>query len=65
MISCSPSAALLNPADAAALLELCDRPVKDLWANCSDSANACINTAKWPGIGCDSTKTAIVNMYDS
>jgi len=62
---CSLSEAQLNPVDAAALFDLCDRPGTDLWANCSDSANACINTANWTGIVCDANKTAIVNMYDS
>jgi len=60
----SPSYAQLNPVDAAALFDLCDRPGTDLWTNCSDSANACINTANWPGITCNASKTAIMNMYD-
>jgi len=62
----APSMAQLNPLDAAALFDLCDRPgTSDLWANCSDSANACINTANWAGITCDSNKTSIVMMYAS
>ena len=61
---CSLSEAQLNVVDAAALFDLCDRPGIDLWPNCSDSANACINTANWPGINCDTNKTAIVQMYD-
>ena len=61
---CSLSEALLNPVDAAALRQLCNRPRTDLWTNCSDSANACINSAHWPGITCDATNTSIVNMYD-
>ena len=61
---CSLSEAQLNPVEAAALTDLCDRPVTDLWTNCSDSANACINTAKWLGITCDASKTSIINMYD-
>jgi len=62
---CSLSEALLNPVDATALRELCDRPgTKDLWTNCSDSANACINTANWSGITCDANKTSIIDMYD-
>jgi len=60
---CSPFAAQLNPVDAAALFDLCDRPGTDLWKNCSDSANACTNTANWTGISCDATKTAIVTMF--
>jgi len=60
----SLSEAQLNPVDAAALFDLCDRPVTDLWANCSDSANACIDTVNWPGIDCDATKTAITSMCD-
>ena len=61
---CSPSEAQLNAVDAAALFDLCDRPVTDIWTNCSDSANACINTAKWAGITCNANMTAIVKMYD-
>jgi len=61
---CSISKALLNPVEAAALFVLCDRPVTDLWTNCSDSANACINTKNWSGITCDATNTSIINMYD-
>jgi len=60
---CSPSEAQLNPVDEAALFDLCDRPGTDLWANCSDSANACTNTANWTGVDCDATKTAIVTMF--
>jgi len=61
----SPSEAQLNPVEAAALFDLCDRPgTKDLWQNCSDSANACINTANWTGIICDATNTSIISMYD-
>jgi len=59
----SPSYAQLNIVDASALFDLCDRPGTDLWTNCSDSANACINTANWPGITCNANKTAILNMY--
>jgi len=61
---CSLSEAQLNPVEAAALFDLCDRPGADLWSNCSDSANACINTANWSGIVCDATNTSIVTMYD-
>lgn len=61
---CSFSEGKLNPADAAALFDLCDRPGTDLWPNCSDSDNACINTANWTGITCDATNTFVVNMYD-
>jgi len=61
---CSLAEAQLNPVDAVALFDLCDRPGTDLWTNCSDSANACIDTANWSGITCDATKTAIVGMYD-
>jgi len=50
-LSCSPSEAQLNPVEAGALFDLYDRPGNDLWANCSDSANACINTADWPPEG--------------
>ena len=61
---CSLSEAQLNPVDAAALFDLCFWPgATDLWANCSDSANACINPANWPGVSCDSNRTAIVTMY--
>jgi len=60
----SPSYAQLNPVDAAALFDLCDRPGTDLWTNCSDSANACINTNNWSGITCNANDTAIVSMYD-
>jgi len=60
----SLSFAQLNTVDAAALFDLCDRPGNDLWTNCSDSPNACINTANWTGITCDANKTAIVNMSD-
>jgi len=59
------SEAQLNPVEAAALFDLCDRPGTDLWTNCSDSANACINSANWTGIDCNANKTAIVNMYDT
>ena len=60
---CSLSESLLNTVDAAALFDLCDRPgTKDLWTNCNDSVNACINTANWPGVTCDATKTSIINM---
>jgi len=62
---CSLSEAQLNAVDAAALFDLCDRPgTTDLWTNCSDSANACINSAKWTGITCNTNRTAITNMYD-
>ena len=62
---CSGSEAQLVPAEAAALKDLCDRPGKDLWKNCSDAANACINTTtNWPGIVCDPNNTAIIRMYD-
>jgi len=61
---CSLTEALLNPVDAAALRELCDRPGTDMWTNCSDSANACINIVKWTGITCDATETSIISMYD-
>jgi len=61
-LRCSLSAAQLNAVDAAALRELCDRPGTDMWANCYDSANACINT--WSGITCDASKTFILTMYD-
>jgi len=61
---CSLSGAQLNPVEAAALSDLCDRPGSDLWTNCSDSANACINTANWSGITCNPTNTSIINMYD-
>ena len=61
---CSLSEALLNPVEAAALFDLCDRTGTDLWTNCSDSANACIHSANWPGITCDATNTSIINMYD-
>jgi len=60
----SKSEAQLNSADAAALFDLCDRPGMDLWTNCSDSANACTNSANWPGVVCDATNTSILNMYD-
>jgi len=61
---CSLSEAQLNAVEAAALFDLCDRPgTDDLWANCGDSANACINAENWPGIDCDTTKTSIINMY--
>jgi len=61
---CSLSEALLNSVDAAALFDLCDRPgTTELWANCSDSANACINSANWRGITCNTNKTAITIMY--
>jgi len=60
---CSPSEAQLSPVEAEALFDLCDRPTKDLWPNCSDSANACINTADWTGITCNTNNTAIINMY--
>jgi len=61
---CSSSEALLNPVEAAALFNLCDRPGTDLWTNCSDSVNACINTAIWTGITCDATNTSIIYLYD-
>jgi len=61
---CSLSEAQLNPVDAAALFDLCDRPGTDLWTNCGDSANACINTAAWTGITCDVTNTSIIEMCD-
>jgi len=61
---CALSEAQLNPVDIAALFDLCDRPGTDLWTNCSDSANACINTLNWQGIACNANKTAIINMYD-
>ena len=61
---CSPSEAQLNAVDAAALFDLCDRPGTDIWSNCSDSANACINAANWTGITCNANMTAIVMMYD-
>ena len=60
---CSLSEAQLSPVEAAALFDLCDRPGTDLWANCSDSANACINTPNWSGITCDASNTTILNMY--
>jgi len=60
---CLPSEALLNPVEAAALFDLCDRPGVDLWDNCSDSANACINAAKWGGITCNANKDAIISLY--
>jgi len=60
----SPSEAQLNTVDAAALFDLCDRPGTDLWPNCSDSANACINTNNWAGITCDFNQIAIVGMYE-
>jgi len=59
----SLSEAQLNPVEAAALFDLCDRPGTDLWLNCSDSANACINITSWPGITCDANNTSIINMY--
>jgi len=59
------SEAQLNPVEAAALFDLCDRPGTDLWTNCNDSANACINSVNWTGITCNANKTAIVNMYDT
>ena len=58
------SEAQLNPLESAALFDLCDRPGTDLWANCSDVANACINRANWSGITCDASNTSIVVMYD-
>ena len=61
---CFLSEAQLNPLDASALFDLCDRPGYDLWDNCSDSANACIDPANWTGVKCDATNTAIVRMYD-
>jgi len=61
---CSLSEAQLNPVEAAALFDLCDRPGTDLWTNCSDSANACINTANWTGVFCDANNATIVRMYD-
>ena len=60
---CSLSEAQLNPVEAAALTELCDRPGNDLWVNCSDSTNACINNDFWQGIECDPSNTSIVVMY--
>jgi len=59
----SVSEAKLNPVDVAALFDLCDRPGIDLWPNCSDAYNACINTANWTGITCDKNQTSIVKMY--
>jgi len=64
MVVMSPSQAQLNAVEAAALFDLCDRPGTDLWANCSDSANACINKANWTGITCNANNTSILNMYD-
>jgi len=61
----SPCEAQLNIFEAEALYDLCSRPMTDLWANCSDAANACINTTNWAGITCNANKTAIVTMYDS
>jgi len=58
---CSLAEAQLNPVEVAALFDLCDRPGTDLWANCSDSANACTNN--WTGIDCNANKTAVINMY--
>jgi len=60
---CSLSEAQLNQVESAALFDLCDRPGTDLWTNCNDSANACINTDNWEGIICDANKTAIIKMY--
>jgi len=60
----SLSEAQLNAVDAAALFDLCDRPGTDIWTNCSDSANACINAAIWSGITCDAAKTSIIGMFD-
>jgi len=57
--------AKLNAVDAAALFDLCDRPGTDLWTNCSDADNACINTANWTGITCGASATSIVAMYGS
>ena len=62
---CSLSEAQLNPVEAAALFDLCDRPGTDLWTNCSDSANACNNSANWPGITCNVNNTAILYMCDA
>ena len=59
---CSPSGAQLNPVDAAALFDLCAGT--NLWSNCSDSVNACINIANWSGISCDNSTTSVVVMYD-
>ena len=60
-----PSEAQLNLAEVSALFDLCDRPgIEKLWTNCSDSANACDNSANWPGIICNGNKTAILTMYD-
>jgi len=59
----SLSEAKLNPVDAAALFDLCDRPGIDLWPNCSDVDNACINITNWTGITCDYTQSSIVKMY--
>jgi len=61
---CSLTEAQLNPVDAAALRDLCDRPGTDLWNYCSESANACTDTVNWPGIVCNANKTAITGMYD-
>ena len=62
---CLLTEAQLSPVDAAALFDLCDRPgTTGLWPNCSDSANACINTANWTGVNCDANKTSIVRMCD-
>ena len=55
--------AQLNAVDAAVLSMLCDRPGMDLWANCSDSANACNNPSNWSGVVCNVNKTAIDRMY--
>jgi len=59
-----PSDAQLNPVEATALFDLCDRPGTDLWENCSDAANACINSTNWPGIACDANNYSIVFMCD-
>ena len=59
---CPPSEAQLIQLEAAALFDLCDRPGTDLWTNCDDSTNACINTANWEGITCNANLTAIVRM---
>jgi len=62
---CLTSEAQLNTVEAAALFDLCN--ATNVWAslgtNCSDSANACINTANWAGVNCNANKTAINGMY--
>jgi len=59
---CSLSEALLNPVEVAALLDLCG--TTNLWTHCSDSANACINSANWTGITCNANNTSIISMSD-